>query len=765
MTYTANAHWMKLSRNVRAAALAALGYSVLTIAYAWPLPINMMRGVAHDAGDPILNAWILWWTTKAVPLTAGWWNAPMFYPASGTLAFSEHLLGQAPIAAPFIALTGSPLFGYNVTLLATYVLCGLGAYFLALTLTDRRDAAFVAGVAFAFAPYRTAQLPHIQVLTSFWTPICLAALHRYDREASTRWAVLAAGAWLMQSLSNGYYMFFLTVLLVLWLAWFAIGRWPLRQWSRLAVAFAVAGLLLLPSVLGYKHILKDTYGFSRELGTIQDYSADVGALLHASDELWLWGWVHLFRKPEGELFPGLALALLTLFAIVAARPFSAGAAPTRIRRWLPYIFGVVLVLLIVASIMPIIYGKWRLTVAGIRLVSIARADKPITLAMFAFLAWLISLPAVAGAARRRSPTLFYGLAAFAMWVFALGPDPTFLGHRALYQAPYGWLMRLPGFDGLRVPARFWMMALACLSVLAAAAINRTSGRARRIVVSLAAAGLVLDGLPKQFGVVDEPERRPTPPGVFARLDLPMTDDRDALALYQQTFDGVPLYNGFSGYGAPHQYAMRELLIANDPRILQALTARGSLGVVIDHQAEKSGLYRQFVAGYPGAVLQETHSTWSSYTLPANNGGDLVPDAAGEPLRIKSLDAFPSPPHTPRAVDGDLKTRWSGGLQRSAADFTIELEQPSFVRQVVTELGGYWADFPMRLLLEVSPDGAEWETAFLGDTALNAYYAALRHPKTIPLVIPVNRDGVRFIRMKQLGWGNHDWSIAELRVLK
>ena len=69
-------------------ALAALGYLVITIAYTWPLPRHILHGVAHDAGDPILNAWILWWTTKAVPLTAAWWNAPIFYPAPGALAFS-----------------------------------------------------------------------------------------------------------------------------------------------------------------------------------------------------------------------------------------------------------------------------------------------------------------------------------------------------------------------------------------------------------------------------------------------------------------------------------------------------------------------------------------------------------------------------------------------------------------------------------------------------------------------------------------------------
>ena len=143
----------------------------------------------------------------------------------------------------------------------------------------------------------------------------------------------------------------------------------------------------------------------------------------------------------------------------------------------------------------------------------------------------------------------------------------------------------------------------------------------------------------------------------------------------------------------------------------------------------------------------------------------LPDAAGEPLRIKALDAYPSAPHTPRAVDGNLKTRWSGGVQRASADFTIELEQPEHVAQVVTELGEFWTDYPQRLRLDVSSDGVRWETVYLGDTALHAYYGALRHPKTVPLVFSIGRDNVRFIHLIQLGWGTHDWSIAEVRVLR
>jgi hypothetical protein len=754
-----------IPRPSKSLALAISAYVLLTLAYTWPLAANLEHGVAHDAGDPILNAWILWWTTKAVPLTAHWWNAPIFFPAAGTLAFSEHLLGQAPIAAPFIALTGNALLGYNVTLLATYVFSGLGAHFLAYTLTRRHDAAFVAGVAFAFAPYKLDQVPHIQVVSAYWAPVCLAALHCYDREPHPRWIVFAAIAWLMQALSCGYYMFFLSVLIALWMLWFAVGRWSWRALAGAALAFGVAALLMAPILRDYQVILRDTYGFSRSIGEIRFYSADVAGLLLAPAELLVWGWLHVTQRAESSLFPGIAIVLLAALAIFHARPFRVADDESRRMKMLRIALIVVLIVLLVAATIPIAYGTQRLTLGGVRLLSIARADQPLTLALAAALALLASLPRVRAACRRRSTLAFYLLAVFAMWVFALGPEPTIMDRPMLSQAPYAWLMRLPGFDGLRVPARFWMMALACSSVVAALAVNQLNGRGRRVVVAIAAAGLLVDGWPRQFIVLAAPPVRPAPAGVATRLDLPLSDDTDAAALYQQTLDPVPLHNGFSGYVAPHYYALRMLLEARDPRILHVLAAAGPLGIVIHHAGDRDGSIRRFVLAQPGASVVRTEDDWSSYRIPADPSPPVLPDRAGSPVTIKSLDTFPSPPHAARALDGDLRTRWSGGVQQQSADATIELEALTHVGQVVIDLGAFVTDFPARLRIDVSADGVAWDAAWTGDTALHAYFAAVRHPREMPLVFPLNRDGVRFIRLRQVGFGTHDWSIPELHVLQ
>jgi hypothetical protein len=244
----------------------------------------------------------------------------------------------------------------------------------------------------------------------------------------------------------------------------------------------------------------------------------------------------------------------------------------------------------------------------------------------------------------------------------------------------------------------------------------------------------------------------------------MSGDTDAQALYQQMFDPIPLYNGFSGYFAPHYFALRTLVESGDLRVLHAMAANGPLGVVIDHSRDPQGTLRKWVLSYPGAAISHVDEAWSSYRLPKSPSPPDVPDRAGRPQPIKSLTTIPSPPHAVRALDGNLTTRWSGGVQQVFAEATIELERASQVGQVVIELGSFITDFPIHLQIDVSADGASWSTAWSGATALEAYSGAIRHPRDMPLVFPLNRDGVRFIRLRQIGFGSHDWSIPELEVL-
>src|SRR5215471_13266050 len=182
--------------------------AALACAYTWPLVLHFTSAVAHDRGDPLLVTWLVWWSTHHLPLTEAWWNAPAFFPSTGVFAFSENMLGIAPITWPIIVVTRSPLVAYNTAFVLSYVLSGLGAYFLGFVLTRRHDAAFIAALAFAFAPYRLSHTHHLQLLSSYWMPIAIAALHLYAEKGRPKWAALFAVSWLMQALSCGYYFFY-----------------------------------------------------------------------------------------------------------------------------------------------------------------------------------------------------------------------------------------------------------------------------------------------------------------------------------------------------------------------------------------------------------------------------------------------------------------------------------------------------------------------------------------------------------------------------
>ena len=192
---------------------ALLGFSALAIFWTWPVAANLNSRIPHDAGDPVLNIWILWWNAQATPLTDAWWNAPMMWPVPGSMALSEHLLGLSIVATPLQLLGAGPITAYNVCLLLTYALSGFFAYLLGKRLTGSTFAGICAGIAFGFSPYRASQLAHIQVLSSQWMPLALLGLHAYLDTGARRWLVVFGLAWLLQALSNGYFLLFFPVLI------------------------------------------------------------------------------------------------------------------------------------------------------------------------------------------------------------------------------------------------------------------------------------------------------------------------------------------------------------------------------------------------------------------------------------------------------------------------------------------------------------------------------------------------------------------------
>ena len=143
----------------------------------WPLAAGLSRDIPGDFGDPLFTSWVLSW--DATHLGRGWWSANIFAPHPLTLAYSEHFLPQAIQILPVYAVTRNPILCYNLLFLSTFALSGFGMFLLGVELTGSSAAGIVAGLAFAFAPYRIANIPHLHVLSAAWMPIVLLGLHRH----------------------------------------------------------------------------------------------------------------------------------------------------------------------------------------------------------------------------------------------------------------------------------------------------------------------------------------------------------------------------------------------------------------------------------------------------------------------------------------------------------------------------------------------------------------------------------------------------------
>src|SRR5215813_6127947 len=315
------------SGHARETAYVTLAYAAIAVVMTWPLAAGMTRDVAWDLGDSVLNMWILAWDCEQLRgILQGhyshlrhFFDANIFHPAPLTLAYSEHLIPQAIQVLPIYALTRNPILCYNLLFLSTFVLSGLGMFLFARELTGSEAAAFVAGLAFAFTPYRVASIPHLQVLSAAWMPFVCYGFRRYIVTRRPAALAGAAAAWILQNLSCGYYLLFFSPVAVAYAVWELVrsGLWRDRRVVvHMALAVVVVAAATIPFLIPYVELRR--LGFSpRSLDETRRFSADVYGYLTADPNLRLWGpiaqaWPHA----EGLLFPGLTIAALAAIGAV-----------------------------------------------------------------------------------------------------------------------------------------------------------------------------------------------------------------------------------------------------------------------------------------------------------------------------------------------------------------------------------------------------------------------------------------------------------------
>jgi hypothetical protein len=743
---------------------AVIAYAVITLLLTWPLAIAADRVVPHDLGDPLMSAAILWWNAQELPFTEAWWNGPVFFPASDTLALSDHRVGLGLFATPLISLGAGAVTAYNITFLLTWWLSALAMYALAWTLTSSRPASFVAGCVFGFNPFRTAHLPHLELLAAYCLPIVLLALHRWVATRKGLWLFVLAAAWLLQALTSGYFFFFMMVFIALWLPWFVRAA-TARESALLALALMAPLVLLLP-VLSHYQRAHDAMGLSRSVDEIKRFSADVAAFLTAPDALLLWNTPASWWRPEGELLPGLVAVIVAAAGLFAAPRQVAGVSRPGANVWLRRGLLAVAIVFFAAAALPMIAGPIAFTVAGVD-VSISQQHKPLSLAFGVAALWLITSPAFVAAFRLQSLLAFYWMAMIVMWLLALGPEARLMGQKVLYKAPYSLLMLLPGFsDSFRAPARFGMLAILALGVAVAVAIKRLAPRtpasARAVIFAILVGAVLAESWIYPFPVVPAPARLQLPPGVPASavvLELPTGVFEDAVAALHTTQHNRRSVNGLSGYEPPHYTILTRAIKEGNVAVLNVLRGYADIAVFSDSAALASRI-RALEQDGPSSSAASP----DAIVLRARPGRP-APPVPSRDVRLSAISADRSVELISRLTDGDYDTAWETGAPQSGDEtLVIDLAGATTITGVRLSSGSFVAAFPRGVAVDISPDGVNWRRVAGLDGGTAALEAALRDQRRVDVTIQFEPQHARHVRITQTGRSDDAWAVAELSVL-
>ena len=305
-------HW-----NLKRGAAVIGFYSVLTVFFTWPLASDLSsRVIAHF--DPPFSAWRLARLVHNLRGDGPLFDGEIFWPAQQTLAYSDAMLAPAVFAWPLLAIGLTPLAVLNILTLAGVAGSAAAMYVLARRLTGSTGGAIVAGVVFAFAPYRRDHLQHLELQWPLWMPLALWAWHRALEGGRARDALLCAAFVVLQLLSSIYYGVFLVLAMAVICPLALVSR--RGRIGRGAVGGLIAGAVFVAVAAAAYH---RPYALARELVGERDpaeterYSADVSSYIAATPDNVLYGAVtESLGSNEKRLFPGITPIALSIVALV-----------------------------------------------------------------------------------------------------------------------------------------------------------------------------------------------------------------------------------------------------------------------------------------------------------------------------------------------------------------------------------------------------------------------------------------------------------------
>jgi hypothetical protein len=303
--------------------LLVLGlFVLLTAAMTWP-QARYLSSQATPHQDVYFNMWRLGWFAHALAKSPGHlFDANIFYPERRTLANSDAIPVEGMAAAPLLWAGMRPVLVHNLLMLGAIAASGLAMFALARYLTGSRGGGLLAGVVFAFAPYRFEHIMHMELQWAMWTPLAFLALHRTLDTGEWKYGMATGACVALQMLSSIYYGIFLATLI-------GLGALLLMAWDRgvplsralfpLAAGAVLAGTVSAAYATPYLRV-HGRIG-DRPEGEVAAFSARPSSYLAAPPGNWLYGRTAGPRNgPERRLFPGAIAVFLAITGLLLQAP-------------------------------------------------------------------------------------------------------------------------------------------------------------------------------------------------------------------------------------------------------------------------------------------------------------------------------------------------------------------------------------------------------------------------------------------------------------
>jgi hypothetical protein len=304
---------------------AILIATALAAVMTWPLAARPGSVARTDTNDGRYSLWNVAWVAHALTTDpANLFNANIFYPNKGTLAYSDANLVAGVMAVPVYVLTGNPIAAHNLVVFDALVLAFLATWQLVRRFTGDPWLAMVPATGYAFSAFVSAHTAHIQLLMLFVIPVALLAFHRFVEVPSWRRAIVLGLALGLAGLACGQYGIMSGLLVGLGALWFARRADWRRYWLGLALAVVVTGAIVGPPLVPFLELRRGgDFRSGLNVEEARMFSADASAYMRSTSMLY-----RPSVPASGEvLFPGFVLLAFAAAGIVAARRRAGADAP------------------------------------------------------------------------------------------------------------------------------------------------------------------------------------------------------------------------------------------------------------------------------------------------------------------------------------------------------------------------------------------------------------------------------------------------------